>query len=149
MGAVVDRYCSDLTRVVWSGRMSRRWRELYRHVDEARAAAIAAIRPGMSGHDVEVVARRRLREAGLARLFGHGLGHGVGLEIHEFPRLGPKSEDRLEAGMVVTIEPGVYLPGEGGIRIEDLVLVTERGAEVLSSTPREQKWCPAAGSRRE
>ncbi len=140
MGAVVDRYCSDMTRVVWAGRISRRWRDLYRHVNDARAAAIAAIRPGMTGRQVDAVARRHLRQAGLAPLFGHGLGHGVGLEIHEFPRLGPTSEDPIEAGMVVTIEPGVYLPGEGGIRIEDLVLVTERGAHVLSSTPRDPRW---------
>lgn len=140
LGAVVGRYCSDMTRVVWTGKMSRQWCEIYRHVNEARAAAIAALRPGLTGRELDAIARQRLREAGLARFFGHGLGHGVGLEIHEFPRLSPRSSDRLEAGMVVTIEPGIYMPGEGGIRIEDLVLVTKQGAEVLSSAPRDIRW---------
>ncbi|MCX7818580.1 MAG: Xaa-Pro peptidase family protein [Kiritimatiellae bacterium] len=137
MGAVVGRYCSDMTRVVWAGRMPRRWRDLWRRVNDARAAAIEAVRPGVSAREVDAIARRHLRNAGLARFFGHGLGHGVGLEIHESPRLSQTSTDRLAAGMVVTIEPGVYLPGEGGVRIEDLVLVTDRGAEVLTQTPRD------------
>jgi Xaa-Pro aminopeptidase len=103
---------------------------------EAQRAAIECVGPGVRARDVDAAARDVLRKAGWDRLFGHGVGHGLGLEIHEAPRLGPRSTDVLRQGMVVTIEPGVYFPGRGGVRIEDDVLVTETGAEVLSSLPR-------------
>lgn len=136
MGALVDNYCSDMTRVVFAASPSSRMRRFYTAVLDAQMAAIEAIRPGAACRAVDRAARRRLAQAGLDRLFGHGLGHGVGLEIHEAPTLAARRPDVLEAGMVVTVEPGVYQPGLGGIRIEDMVLVTASGREVLTGTPK-------------
>jgi len=136
-GAVVGHYRSDLTRVIFVHRIPPRFKRLYRHVREAQEEAIRTIGPGVRMGDVDAVARRRLRKAGLDARFTHGLGHGIGLDIHEAPRLAPRVTDRLAAGMVVTVEPGVYWPGVGGVRIEDDVLVTEDGYKVLSGLPKD------------
>jgi Xaa-Pro aminopeptidase len=136
-GCTVGGYCADLTRTVAIGRASRRARQAYQAVRDAQEAAIAAMRPGMPAKELDRVARSQLARAGLGRYFSHSLGHGIGLRIHEGPRLAPRSRDFLETGNVVTIEPGVYLPGEFGIRIEDDLLVTEDGCRLLTSVPKE------------
>lgn len=135
-GARVGPYKCDLTRVLVRRRMTGRFREVYRIVLEAQAAAIAAVRPGVTAGSVDAAARSIIARAGYARQFGHGLGHGVGLEVHERPRVRKRDRTVLVPGMVFTIEPGIYLPGRLGVRIEDLVCVTGRGAEVLSSLPK-------------
>jgi Xaa-Pro aminopeptidase len=132
LGCVVDGYCSDITRCLAVGPLAVRWEEIRETVSTARAAAIAAIRPGVRAGDVDSVAREVLAVAGLADAFVHSLGHGVGLEVHEAPRIAAGSADVLAEGMVVTVEPGVYLAGEGGLRLEDMVLVTADGAERLN-----------------
>ncbi|HEU4977639.1 MAG TPA: Xaa-Pro peptidase family protein [Solirubrobacteraceae bacterium] len=136
-GAFLDGYASDGTRTFATGEPDPRDREVYEVVLRAQEEALAAVRPGRTGREVDAVARSIIDAAGHAEHFGHGLGHGVGLEIHEGPRLSKQSEDRLEPGMVVTVEPGVYVPGAVGVRIEDLVIVTEDGAEVVSGLPKE------------
>jgi len=132
-GATVDHYHSDLTRVVFIRRIPPRFRRMYASVLAAQAAAIGAVRAGVRACDVDAAARQYLKQAGMDRQFTHGTGHGLGLQIHEGPRLGRRATDKLEAGMVVTVEPGVYFPGIGGVRIEDDVLVTADGCRVLSS----------------
>lgn len=132
-GVVLDGYCSDMTRTVHVGRGSPRAREVYGAVLAAELAAIAAVAPGVSCAEVDGAARGVLKRAGLGRWFSHSTGHGVGLEIHEGPRIAKNVEQVLQPGMVITIEPGVYLPGEFGVRIEDMVLVTEDGGEVLTA----------------
>lgn len=136
-GARVGGYCADMTRTVTLGPASERQREIHAAVLAANEAGRAAVRPGMVGRDVHAAAAAVLEERGLGELFGHGLGHGVGLDVHEGPRLGPNSDDVLAAGMVVTVEPGVYEPGFGGVRIEDLVVVDGEGHRVVTSSPRE------------
>ena len=136
-GAQLDGYASDCTRTFATGEVDPRDREVYDLVLRAHEAALAAVRPGPTGREVDAVARAIIDEAGHAEHFGHGLGHGVGLEVHEGPRLSKQGEDALGAGMVVTVEPGVYVPGAVGVRIEDLVIVTEDGGEVVSSLPKE------------
>jgi Xaa-Pro aminopeptidase len=135
-GANEGLYRSDLTRVLVTGRISAKFKRIYGIVLEAQARAIAAVRPGVSGHDVDRVARAVIARAGFGRRFRHGLGHGLGMLVHEAPRLAVKSQVILKPGMVVTVEPGIYLPGWGGIRIEDDVLVTRTGREVLTSVPK-------------
>ncbi len=120
-------YCSDMTRTVVMGKANDRQRAVYRTVREAQERALAAIRAGMKGKDVDKVARDYIKESGYWKEFGHGLGHGVGLEIHEEPRLSPLEEEEILSGMVETVEPGVYIDGFGGVRIEDMVAVTETG----------------------
>jgi Xaa-Pro aminopeptidase len=137
MGALVDGYASDCTRTFAAGEISDAAREAYELVRAAQAAGLEAIRPGVGGEEADEAARAVIRDAGHEQHFGHGLGHGVGLEVHEAPRLGKTSEDVLEAGDVVTVEPGVYVPGEFGIRIEDLVVVTDDGHRNLSSLGKE------------
>ncbi|HEX5375193.1 MAG TPA: aminopeptidase P family protein [Solirubrobacterales bacterium] len=137
MGAKLDGYCSDGTRTFATGEPGERGREVYEVVRAAQEAALGAVRAGASAEAVDAVARERIAAAGHGERFGHGLGHGVGLEVHEEPRVSPRSEDVLEAGEVVTVEPGVYLPGELGVRIEDLVVVTAEGHRNLSSLPKE------------
>jgi Xaa-Pro aminopeptidase len=132
-GADGGPYKSDLTRVLVTGKISPKLERVYRVVLSAQEQAIAAIRPGQSCHDVDQIARQIIAAAGFGRHFGHGLGHGIGLEIHEAPRLAAKAHLKLEAGMVVTVEPGIYLPGWGGVRIEDDVLVTKGGCQVLTT----------------
>ncbi len=136
-GAKLGRYHSDLTRTLWPGEIPARWRKRLEAVLAAQAAGVAAIRAGVSGREPDAAARRELAERGLEAYFTHGLGHGVGLAIHEDPRLGKRAALPLAAGNVVTVEPGVYFPGAGGIRIEDMVLVEEGGARVLSTLPRD------------
>jgi Xaa-Pro aminopeptidase len=136
-GAILRGYCSDLTRTVFLGRAPARTRRLYNAVLEAQGAAREAIRPGVKAFEVDAAARRTLKRHRLAQYFTHSTGHGLGIEVHEMPRLGRGEEMVLEEGMVVTIEPGVYIEGLGGIRIEDDVVVTSKGAEDLTSASRE------------
>jgi Xaa-Pro aminopeptidase len=132
-GCTVDGYCSDLTRTVVLGAATEEQRGVYELVLAAQERGIEAVRSGAAGADVDAAARDVIVAAGRAEAFGHGLGHGVGLEIHEAPRLAKTSEDHLEVGDVVTVEPGVYDVGWGGVRVEDCVLVTERGCRVLGN----------------
>jgi Xaa-Pro aminopeptidase len=132
MGAQLDGYCSDRTRTLATGEVSDDEREVYELVLRAEEAGVAAVAAGRGGKEVDAVARELIEEAGYGEHFGHGLGHGVGMEIHEAPRLARTSTATLGAGNVVTVEPGVYLPDRFGVRIEDMVLVTEEGAEVLA-----------------
>ncbi|MFL5866437.1 MAG: M24 family metallopeptidase [Thermoleophilaceae bacterium] len=137
MGARLDGYCSDCTRTFAIGDLDERAAEVYELVLTAQEAALEAVRAGAGVVEVDAVARDLIEAAGQGERFGHGLGHGVGLEVHEGPRLAKSAEGELEAGNVVTVEPGVYLPGELGVRIEDLVVVTEDGADVLTGFPKE------------
>jgi Xaa-Pro aminopeptidase len=137
MGAKLDGYCSDGTRTFAAGEPGEEARAVYQVVLEAQAAALGAVSAGANGEEVDGVARALIEEAGHGERFGHGLGHGVGLEVHEAPRLSQRSDDVLEAGEVVTVEPGVYLPGRLGVRIEDLVVVTEVGHRNLSGLGKE------------
>jgi Xaa-Pro aminopeptidase len=137
MGAIVDGYCSDCTRTVATGELDDETREIYEIVRSAQSKALDAVRKGVSGPEADAVARDAIIAAGYGDEFGHGLGHGVGIQVHEAPRLSKRSEDTLEPGDVVTVEPGIYLPGRFGVRIEDLVTVTENGARNLSSVPKE------------
>jgi Xaa-Pro aminopeptidase len=137
MGSELDGYCSDCTRTFAVGEPGEEVREVYELVRRAQEAALAAVRPAASGKEVDAVAREIISEAGYGDQFGHGTGHGVGLEVHEAPRLAATSEDDLFEGNVVTVEPGVYLSGKFGVRIEDLVVVTEDGHRNLSGLPKE------------
>jgi Xaa-Pro aminopeptidase len=132
-GARVKGYCSDLTRVVFLGKVPSKFRKIYETVFKAQQAGISAVRSGRDIAEVDRAARSVIERAGYGKYFTHSLGHGIGREVHEPPALHGKSKDKLQPGMILTIEPGIYLPGEGGIRIEDDVLVKEEGAEVLSS----------------
>jgi Xaa-Pro aminopeptidase len=136
-GANEGLYRSDLTRVLVTGRISPKFERIYRIVLEAQTRAIAAVRPGAVAHEVDNVARAWITKAGFGRRFRHGLGHGLGMLVHEGPRLAVKNQTILRPGMVVTVEPGIYLPGWGGIRIEDDVLVTRSGHEVLTHAPKQ------------
>jgi Xaa-Pro aminopeptidase len=136
-GVMLMAYCSDMTRTVHIGKPTTEERHAYQAVLEAEQAGVAAIRPGIEAGDVDTAARSVLRRHNLARYFAHSTGHGVGLEIHEGPRLGAKCDQQLAEGMVLTVEPGVYLPGRFGIRIEDMVVVESGGCRVLTATPRE------------
>ncbi|QDS99867.1 M24 family metallopeptidase [Adhaeretor mobilis] len=134
-------YMSDLTRILATGKISTKLRKLYGVVLKAQLAGIAAIKPGVTCEKVDAAARKVIERAGHGKYFGHGLGHGTGLEIHEAPRLAKNQETKLEAGMIVTVEPGIYFPEWGGIRIEDDILVTRSGHEVLSNVPKELDEC--------
>src|SRR5690606_13401438 len=137
IGCLRDGYASDMTRTVSVGSpASPEARGLYELVLRAQQEALAAIRPGRTVGEVDAAARRVIEQAGYGDRFSHGLGHGLGLDVHEDPRLAPEGEGVLAAGMVVTVEPGVYLPGQGGVRIEDLVVVREDGPEILTQTPK-------------
>ena len=136
-GVVLDGYCSDMTRTVHLSKASPESRRLYLAVLDAQQAAIGAVRAGVTAGEIDRAARQELRRTKLDRFFTHSTGHGVGLEIHEFPRLAAGSDTILQPGMVITIEPGVYLPGKCGIRIEDMLLVTERGYDILTPVSKE------------
>ena len=137
MGAELDGYCSDCTRTFATGEPGEDARAVYELVRDAQAAALDALKPGVSGRDADAVPRELIEQAGHGDRFGHGTGHGVGLEVHEGPRLAASSKDELRAGNIVTVEPGVYLPGRFGVRIEDLVLITDDGHRNLSALPKE------------
>jgi Xaa-Pro aminopeptidase len=134
-GAHVNWYGSDLTRVVWIGSIPPRIRKIFDIVQQAHDRAIEAVKPGMTAHELDHVARSVIQKAGYGKMFNHALGHGLGLVAHEVPRVGKGTETILQPGMVITIEPGIYLPGVGGVRLEDDVLVTRSGCEVLTSLP--------------
>ena len=136
-GAVWKGYRSDLTRVLATDRITPELEAVYGVVLHAQAAAIDAVRPGVTLGEVDAAAREVIANAGYGDRFGHGLGHGFGLEIHEHPRLAPRQTEPLQAGMVITIEPGIYLPGVGGVRIEDDVLVTADGSQTLTAFPKQ------------
>ena len=136
-GVILGGYCSDMTRTVHMGRASKQAREMYEVVRKAQERAVAAVRPGVQAGEVDQAARQVLEQAGLGRYFTHSTGHGVGLEIHEPPRLGKGQVELLRPGMVVTVEPGAYVAGRGGVRIEDMVVVTGKGCEVLTPTTKE------------
>jgi Xaa-Pro aminopeptidase len=135
-GVILKGYCSDMTRTVYLGKPKRNERDAYEAVLEAQLAGVDAVSSGVSCGAVDEAARGVLRQAGLAEAFSHSTGHGVGLEIHEPPRIGAGQTNTLHPGMVVTIEPGVYLAGQFGIRIEDMVAVTRTGGEVLTPSPK-------------
>ncbi|MDP9052730.1 MAG: Xaa-Pro peptidase family protein [Acidobacteriota bacterium] len=136
MGAFQEGYASDMTRMIHVGQPTPKYKKAYRAVLEAQLAAIAAVKPGTTTSAVDRAAREVLKQHGLEREFIHSTGHGLGLEIHELPRIGRKDKTRLAEGMAITIEPGVYIEGWGGIRIEDTVLVNAGGCEVLTPTPK-------------
>ena len=137
MGVKVDNYCSDMTRVVFFGPPSSKLREIYRVVLAANRRAIAGVRVGMTGHAADQLARQVIEKAGYGKCFGHSLGHGLGLQVHDPGSLRNNVQDVLPEGMVATIEPGIYLPGVGGVRIEDVVVLRAKGCEVLTKTPKE------------
>jgi Xaa-Pro aminopeptidase len=136
-GARVDGYCADMTRTVVIGKASDRQREIYNVVLAANATGAAAVRAGIPGREIDAAAREIVVAAGYGEDFGHGLGHGVGLEVHELPGVGPRSEDLVPLGSVITIEPGIYVPEYGGVRIEDLVVVEAEGSRVLTRSTKD------------
>jgi Xaa-Pro aminopeptidase len=136
-GVILAGYCSDMTRTVHVAPPTREARQVYQAVRDAQQAAVAAVKPGVSVGEIDRVARKSLVKQGLGKYFTHSTGHGVGLEIHEAPRLAAGQGELLKAGMVITVEPGVYISGKWGVRIEDMLVVTERGCEVLTPTTKE------------
>lgn len=137
MGCIYKGYCSDMTRTFVMGKADEKQKEIYSIVLEAQEKALKSVKPGMTGEELDRIARDIIEEKGYGEYFGHGLGHGVGLEVHELPRLSQMGKMPMEAGMIITIEPGIYIPEYGGVRIEDLVLVTENGYKVLSQSTKE------------
>jgi len=140
-GVILTGYCSDMTRTLFMGRPSAEARRIYDAVLEAQLAGVSAVRPGATAAEIDQAARKSLKKIGLAKYFTHSTGHGVGLEIHEAPRLAATSQEVLQPGMIITVEPGVYIPGKWGVRIEDTVLVTETGHEILTHTIKELSSC--------
>lgn len=141
-GVVCDGYCSDFSRTMLAGTAPESWQEeIYQVVLAAQAAGIETIRAGVAAADVDARVRAVIEGYGYGEYFGHGTGHGLGLQVHESPRLGRFSEETLQAGMVVTVEPGIYLPDRGGVRIEDVVVVRETGAEILTEAPKDRLLC--------
>ncbi|KZE40135.1 Xaa-Pro dipeptidase [Bhargavaea cecembensis] len=136
-GALYDGYVSDITRTIAVGEPSEELKKIYHIVLEAQQRACSALKPGMTGREADAVARDYISEHGYGEAFGHSTGHGIGLEVHEGPGLSFRSDTVLEPGMVVTVEPGIYVPGLGGVRIEDDVLITEDGCELLTSSPKQ------------
>jgi Xaa-Pro aminopeptidase len=136
-GVILAGYCSDMTRTVYLGAVTADALVTYEAVSEAQQAAIEAVRPGVSVGEVDRAARKSLKKRKLAKFFTHSTGHGVGLEIHEAPRVAIGQHEVLRPGMIITIEPGLYIPGKWGVRIEDMVLVTEHGCEVLTPTSKQ------------
>ena len=136
-GCVVDGYHSDMTRTICLGKPSSEMKKVYNIVLDAQQKASDAVRSGVASKKIDLTARKYIHTKGYGKYFGHSLGHGVGLEIHELPRVAPKSTEKLSAGNVITIEPGIYIPNQFGVRIEDAVVVREQGSEVLTSSPKE------------
>ena len=136
-GCKYQGYCSDMTRTVVIGKANEKQKEIYKIVLEAQEAALAGLRAGMTGAEGDALARKVIEEAGCGDYFGHGLGHSVGLEIHEKPALSPKDQTILRPGIKETVEPGIYIPGLGGVRIEDMTVITENGIKNLTSSPKE------------
>jgi len=136
-GALYKGYCSDMTRTVMVGEPSEKQREIYEIVLESQMRGVAACKPGMTGKELDEVCRAHIREKGYGEMFGHGTGHGVGRQIHEGPSVSVRGERLLEPGMVVTIEPGIYIPGWGGVRVEDTVVITATGCERLTKSPKD------------
>lgn len=135
-GCIYQGYCSDMTRTVGIGKLSSMQESVYDIVLKAQLAAMKAIKPGMRCNEIDKIARNIIRDAGYGNCFGHGLGHSVGLFIHENPSFSPKCNTVLESGMVITVEPGIYLPGQFGVRIEDLIVVTESGYMNLTASEK-------------
>lgn len=133
MGLVLNGYCSDMTRSFCPGKPFKEYTKIHRIVRKAQLAGIAAVRAGVTGKQVDSAARKIIADAGYGKYFGHALGHGVGIAVHEEPRISPKGRKKLQPGMVITIEPGIYIPGWGGIRLEDMVVVREDGCENLNT----------------
>jgi Xaa-Pro aminopeptidase len=140
LGVKLNGYCSDMTRTVFLGDPPAEFKEIYGVVRSAQAAALEAILPGIESTFADKMARDIIHEAGFGRFFGHGLGHGVGLAVHEGPRLAPRKPVTLKQGMVTTVEPGIYIPGKGGVRLEEMVLITNEGIEILTPDPRVYKF---------
>ena len=136
-GVILASYCSDMTRTVHVGRPQAEARAAYEAVREAQQAAIAAVQPGVTVGEVDQAARKLLQKRNLSKYFTHSTGHGLGLEVHEAPRVAAGQAEILRPGMVITIEPGVYQSGKGGVRIEDTVVVTDSGCEILTPSPKE------------
>lgn len=136
-GCIYEGYCSDMTRTVVIGHASKKHEEIYNIVLEAQLAAIKGIKPGMKGKEVDAIARDLIKEKGYGEYFGHGLGHSLGIEIHENPRFSVGEEEEIKEGMVITVEPGIYLPGFGGVRIEDVIVVTKDGVKNLTNSPKQ------------
>lgn len=136
-GCVYNGYCSDMTRTFVLGKANDKQKEIYNIVLEAQKTALESVRPGITGEELDGIARKIITDKGYGEYFGHGLGHGVGLEIHELPNINARGKVPMEPGMIITIEPGIYIPDFGGVRIEDLVLVTENGYKVLSNSTKD------------
>ncbi len=135
-GCVYNGYCSDMTRTFVLGKADEKQKEIYDIVLKAQKTSLKAVRPGLTGAELDTIAREIIRDSGYGEYFGHGLGHGVGLEVHELPHVNARGDVPMEPGMVITIEPGIYVPDFGGVRIEDLVLVTDNGYRVLSKSAK-------------
>lgn len=135
MGCKLNYYCSDITRTIFLGHIPEKWEQIYNIVAKAQTMAMETAKPGMTGEELDRVARSFIEESGYGAYFGHGLGHGVGLAVHELPGIRKKGDMKLMPGMVFTVEPGIYIPGEGGIRLENMVVVTEKGVELLNRLP--------------
>lgn len=136
-GCIYNGYCSDMTRTLVVGKASEKQKQIYDIVLEANKKALNSIKPGITGENLDAIAREYIEKNGFGQYFGHGLGHGVGMEIHELPHVSKKGKEPMETGMVITDEPGIYIPDYGGVRIEDLVLVTEDGCKVISKSNKE------------
>lgn len=132
MGMRLNGYCSDMTRTLWLGRPNAKFKKVYRTVRKAQLAAIASLRAGLKARDADKIARDIITKAGYEQAFRHSLGHGVGLAVHEGPTLSPRSKDTLKTGMVVTVEPGIYIPGWGGVRLENMVVIEDHGCRILT-----------------
>jgi Xaa-Pro aminopeptidase len=143
MGAALAGYAGDLTRTIWVGEPTERLRAIYNVVYDAQRAALAGLRAGMSGKAGDALAREPITAAGFGEQFTHGLGHGLGIRVHEAPSMGKKSEDVLQPGQVVTVEPGIYVEDWGGVRIEDVVVVEPNGVRVLTAAPKAKLAAPS------